>query len=302
VVQPAADVTIDETLVRGLLAEQHPDLAGLPLQRFDAGWDNDLWRLGDELAVRLPRRAMGAFLTVHEHRWLPVLGPRLPLPVPVPLRFGVPSDGFPWPWSVVPWIEGRAGDAAPIVDGPAGAAALALFLRALHVPAPPEAPVHPFGRGLPLDGQQARFDELLATPAGDVVDRAAVRAVWDAGVAAGPFDAEPLWLHADLHAANTLTRDGTLAGVLDFGDLCQGDPAIDLASAWMLLPDLAAIETFLHEYGHVDADTHARAKAWAVRNGLMILDIGIAGRRGLPGGKPTWERPGLRAIEHALSA
>jgi aminoglycoside phosphotransferase (APT) family kinase protein len=299
VAQPAAEVLIDEALVRGLLREQHADLAGLRLERVDAGWDNDLWRLGDDLAVRLPRRQLGALLTVHEHRWLPGLAPGLPLPVPAPVRVGTPSGGFPWLWSVVPWIDGEPGARSPVRDGPAGALALAGFLRALHVPAPGEVPFHPYGRGGPLAGQEQRFEELLGR-IGDAVDGEPARAVWQAGADAAAHADDAVWLHADLHAANVVTRDGALVGVLDFGDICRGDPAIDLAAAWMLLPDAAAIGVFLDAYGGVDGDLLARTRAWAVRMGLMILDVGLSGVRGVPGGKPTWERPGRLAVDHAL--
>lgn len=159
--QPPAEVEIDEPMVRALLAEQHPDLADLPLQRIDAGWDNDLWRLGDALIVRL--------------------------------------------------------------------------------------------------------------------------------------------LHADLHPANILVEHGTLAAVIDFGDMCAGDRANDLASAWMLLPD-GAVGDFFDEYGPVDADTEARSRAWAVLISMMLLDVGLAGRRGRPGGKATWVAPARAAITRVLTS
>lgn len=125
-------MAIDEALVRRLLGEQQPDLAGLPLELCDAGWDNVMWRLGTRLAVRMPRRQVAAPLIETEQRWLPELAPVLPLPVPVPLRKGRPSAGYPWPWSVVPWIEGVPGDRAPTAD-PAvdiGAAWMSLVGRA----------------------------------------------------------------------------------------------------------------------------------------------------------------------------
>src|SRR5215813_4973080 len=105
---PPSEVAMDEALVRALLLEQHPDLAGLCITNASAGWDNHLFRLGDRLAVRLPRRALAADLILHEQRWLPRLGPRLPLPVPVPVRMGRPGCGYPWSWSVVPWFVGES--------------------------------------------------------------------------------------------------------------------------------------------------------------------------------------------------
>src|SRR5579863_1083475 len=141
---PEPEVPVDEGLVRCLLEEQHPDLAGLPLHLCDAGGDNMMWRLGDGLAVRLPRRQIAAALVEHEQRWLPELAVSLPLAVPVPVRSGRPSAGYPWKWSVVPWIEGAPGDRVRITDHARSAERLGAFLRALHRPAPEEAPHNPW--------------------------------------------------------------------------------------------------------------------------------------------------------------
>ena len=134
----SADVVVDAALVRALLHAQHPDLAGLPLADTAEGWDNHLFRLGDALAVRLPRRALAANLIVHEQRWLPLLAARLPLPIPVPVRTGHPGCGFPWSWSVVPWLDGTSAAVVPLPDPAANAVDLGQFLRALHQPAPAE--------------------------------------------------------------------------------------------------------------------------------------------------------------------
>ena len=108
-------------------------------------------------------------------------------------------------------------------------------------------------------------------------------------------------MHGDLHPANVITRDGALAGVVDFGDVCAGDPATDLSAAWLLLPDGAAAE-FFASYTRADADTIARARGWAVLRAAGLVSIGRAGRLGLPGGKPTWERAGHLALDRLLAA
>lgn len=107
--RPAAEVHVDVHLVRRLLAAQFPQWADLPLELVEpAGWDNFIYRLGADLAVRLPRRALGAMHVQREHQWLPVLAPRLPLPVPSPLGKGLPGEGYPWPWTVYRWLAGRS--------------------------------------------------------------------------------------------------------------------------------------------------------------------------------------------------
>jgi aminoglycoside phosphotransferase (APT) family kinase protein len=146
---PAAEVSVSPALVRRLLEAQQPDLAHLPVRLMAYGWDNFMYRLGDELAVRLPRRAAAAGLIVHEQRWLPVVAPRLPLPVPAPVRAGRPALGYPWPWSIVPLLPGQLAAREPPADPARAAASLGRFLGALHVPAPPDAPANPL-RGIPL--------------------------------------------------------------------------------------------------------------------------------------------------------
>ena len=146
---PAAEVEVSADLVRRLLADQHADLARLPVAFLANGWDNELYRIGDELVARLPRRALGAQIITHEQRWLPGLALRLPLPIPYPERTGVPACGYPYCWSVVPYLPGVPAAQASSFDPAQAAAAVGGFLGALHVPAPADAPANPF-RGVPL--------------------------------------------------------------------------------------------------------------------------------------------------------
>lgn len=271
---PGCEVDVDEGMVRDLLAAQHPDLAGLSLRLLDAGWDNILWRAGDDLLVRMPRREAAAELALHEQRWLPDLARFLPLPVPAPLRTGVPNDVYPWAWSVVPWIEGVPGDRAEATDPAATAERLGRFLRALHRPASPTAPTSRW-RGVPLARRTDTFEERLDTLA-DEIDADFLRTVWRQALDAPAFEGSARWLHGDLHPANTLFQHETLAAVIDFGDLCAGDPATDLAGAWMLLP-ASSIPAFFRAYG-ADANVgglYHRSIGWAVLFALMLLDIGL---------------------------
>jgi aminoglycoside phosphotransferase (APT) family kinase protein len=277
---------MDEELVRGLLTEQHPDLAELTLRQVVGGWDNQLWRLGDELAVRLPRTERAPELLRKEYRWLPELAPRLPLPVPVPQRIGVPSERFPHTWLVTTWVGGEPADRTPIAADLA-ADTLATFLRALHVDAPADGPVS-HDRGVPLRTMGIAADAPVAA-----------RKVWDEAVAAPDWDGRPVWLHGDLHPANVVVADGMLTGVIDFGDLSVGDPACDLAAAWVLLPDGAA-ERFFDVYAAADDAMITRARGWAAGKALALIAIGDAGDKGLPGGKPTWGPAGRAALERLL--
>ncbi len=300
-------------LVGELLADQHPDLAHLPISLGARGWDNQLWRLGEDLAVRLPWATETAdALLLKEYTWLPVLAPRLPLPVPVPQRLGRPSRRYPRPWIVTTWLSGTPADLAPATGGAEAAEALAGFLTALHQPAPPEAPL---GRsrggslGQVAEGVESQFGsltELCGAVAGSdfalIPDPDAVRALWDDALAAPEWLGPPLWLHGDLHPANVLTQEGSLCGVVDFGDLCAGDPACDLASIWILLPDNEAIYRFRRAYAVPDSATWRRARGWAIWRAFGCLGIGLGGLRGLPGGKATWGPPGLASLQRLTAS
>lgn len=265
---PAAEVVIDEDLVRRLLRAQHPDLANRRIRVVAYGWDNALARLGDDLVARFPRRALAAPLVVHEQRWLPDLAPRLPLAIPVPLRVGAPGEGYPWTWSVCPWFEGDVAASARFADPHAAARALAEFIAALHRPAPTDAPANPF-RGVALAARDAAVQSYLEL-LGPAVDQTRVRRRWNAACALPPYDGPPLWIHGDLHPANLIVSAGALAAVIDFGDLTAGDPATDLAIAWMLFtpPERARFRAVL---AHVDGLTWRRARGNALAHGLACL-------------------------------
>jgi aminoglycoside phosphotransferase (APT) family kinase protein len=269
---PAADVEVSADLVRRLLADQHSDLARLPVEFLANGWDNELYRVGDELVARLPRRALGAEIITNEQRWLPGLAPRLPLPIPSPERTGVPACGYPYSWSVVPFLPGVPAAQASSFEPTAAAAAVGGFLGALHVPAPADAPANPF-RGVPLAERASTFAANLARIGGQV-DRDAVLSAWVAALAAPGYDGPPVWLHGDLHPANILVNDGQVSGVIDFGDITAGDPASDLSVAWMLLP-AGSHAIFWSAYqaagGRAGDAVRARARGWALNFAVVFL-------------------------------
>jgi aminoglycoside phosphotransferase (APT) family kinase protein len=282
------DVEITADLIRDLLREQHPGLADRPLKLGALVWDNQVWRLGGDLAVRLPWATRSADeLLRKEHTWLPLLAPDLPLRIPVPQRLGEPSERFPRPWLVTAWVPGEPADRAPATRGNEAAVALAAFLTALHRPAPDGAPAGR-DRGGPLADTAEHVTRGLAAAVeqGLISDPVAVRAVWEDAAAAPDWAGPALWLHGDLHPANILTTNGTFSGVIDFGDLFAGDPAFDLAAVWILLPD-GAIDRFHTTYRpSPDAATLRRARGWAVLRALAGLRIADAGVRGLPGARP----------------
>jgi aminoglycoside phosphotransferase (APT) family kinase protein len=263
---------IDISLVYKLLKEQHPDLADLPIQFVDAGLDNAMFRLGDRLSVRLPRREMAAELIENEQTWLPNFADRLPLPIPNPYRIGQPNQDYPYRWSVLPWLEGISADQE---EPRANQAKIwAAFLRSLHIPAPANAPKNIF-RGVPLTQRAAVIEEKmqrlelqteLITPA--------IQQAWNIALNA-PIDGEATWIHGDLHSRNILVKNGAIAGIIDWGDMTSGDIATDLASLWMLFGDRHARFQAIATYVPISQATLQRAEGWAIVFGVMLLDLGL---------------------------
>ena len=264
--RPAAEVPIDLPLVRRLLRHQFPQWSRLTVRPAEsAGWDNAIFRLGADLAVRLPRRLIGADQTEKEHRWLPVLGPQLPLAVPVPAGKGVPGDGYPWHWTVCRWLPGQIAALAPVADMSQVASSLARFVRALQAVDPAAGPVSEF-RGVPLAARDP-VSRACAAALRDSLDVRRILAQWEAAVAEPSWMGPPVWMHGDLHPANLVVSNGELTGVIDFGLVGVGDPAVDLMVAWTYL-SADARRVFRDELA-VDDATWARGRGWALHLGLM---------------------------------
>lgn len=260
--QPPAEISLTTADVARLLAAQHPALGGA-LRHVAHGWDNDVFRLGDALAVRLPRREAAARLVRHEQRWLPHLAPLLPVPVPVPVAVGIPDADYPWHWSVVPWFAGdRVADYA-VADRDGLAGDVAAVLGALHRNAPPGAPRNPV-RGVPLRDRDAVVRPRLRD--------SGLEQLWDAGLQAPVWAGPDVWVHGDVHAGNLISRDGRLAAVIDFGDVCAGDPACDLAVAWTAFGPRGRLRLREALGERYDDATWVRARAWAVSFATLLAD------------------------------
>lgn len=267
---PAAETSINADLVHALLVEQYPALAGEDTRFVSSGWDNEIHRIGESHAIRMPRRTAAAVLVEHEQHWLPELAPRLPLPIPAPVYAGSAALGYPWSWSIVPWLPGVSIAHSPRLDSGLLIADLAGFLNALHQPAPADAPENPY-RGVPLEARADSFRANLEATEG--IDRGAATMLWDELVDTPAWGEEPLWLHGDMHPLNLLVYGGRLSAVIDWGDITSGDPASDLAVAWMLFDeeDRNRFRDALELHGHgVGVHTWTRARAWALNLGVAF--------------------------------
>lgn len=261
---------IDAALVRRLIAGQFPQFRDLPLRPVEVdGWDNRTYRLGEDMTVRLPTHESYTPAIDKEDRWLPVLAPHLPVPIPVPLAAGVPDAGYPFPWSIRRWLPGEPASPERIADLPAFAVAVGEFVLALQridATGGPTAGAHSFYRGAPPAHYDAETREALSRLAGRIDPAAAD--VWDAALASR-WEGPPTWFHGDIAHGNLLVRDGRLAAVIDFGTSGVGDPACDLVIAWTFFAGRSR-EAFRRTVGQ-DAGTWARARGWALWKALISL-------------------------------
>lgn len=269
------EIAITSEMVRDLVADQFPHWAHLPVTPVaSAGTDNALYRLGETMAVRLPRVHWAAPQPAQEYRWLPDLSVQLPLAVPLPLALGKPGGNIPYQWSVVRWLDGADAHTAPPNDLPAAARSLAEFGRALQsidtAAVPPGA--FPGGRGAPLAHRaasvQKSIDQLHTQP-DPAIDLPLAVAIWQDALDAPPHAGAGVWLHGDMHASNLLVTNGVLAAVIDWGCMGVGDPACDLLPAWYFF-DAPARSVYLDALS-VDDAMLRRGRGWAVSMALNIL-------------------------------
>jgi aminoglycoside phosphotransferase (APT) family kinase protein len=270
----ADELDIDSALVRRLLAAQFPQWAGLPLERVrSAGTVNAIYRLGEEMAVRLPRVREETEHLDKELRWLPRLAPHLPLAVPIPLAKGRPGEGYPLHWFVYSWLPGENAVVEPIADLDQAAMQLAQFIAALQridATGGPHPGAHNYGRGVPL----AVRDPYTRAAIADLdrlgmIDARAATAAWEEALRAPAWAGPPVWIHGDILPTNLLVQRGRLSAVIDFGALGVGDPACDLQVAWNLLAGRSRA-VFRAALG-VDDAAWARGKGWALSVGLIAL-------------------------------
>lgn len=266
------EVETDTVLVRRLLAKQFPQWANLPIVPVQStGTDNALYRLGDDMVVRLPRIKRATWQVKKEQEWLPRLAPHLPLAVSVPLARGVPGKGYPWNWSITPWLEGEDVTIERIADLRQAAIDLARFIAALQQIDPSGGPPpgeHNFGRGVPLAQRDSHTREAIRALDG-MLDTEAVAAAWDAALRAPAWHDPPVWIHGDVSSGNLLAVQGKLSAVIDFGGLGVGDPACDLMIGWTLFSGKSR-EAFRAELS-VDDATWARGRGWALSWALVFI-------------------------------
>jgi aminoglycoside phosphotransferase (APT) family kinase protein len=256
------EIDVGADTVRELLHRQFPHWSELPLARVQhGGTDHHIFRVGDDLQVRLPKHAPSAGQFEKEAALLPLLARSLPVDVPEPLALGEPAAGYPFTWGVYRWLDGEPATAGTVEL----AEDLAAFLHALErvdvTGAPP-----PRGRGAPLaDGA---FIRSSLAQLGDEFDVAALTELWEEALRSPQWDRPPVWVHGDLLSGNLLVRDGRLSAVLDWGPTCAGDPACDFMIGWSLL---SPVREEFRVAADVDDATWSRARGWALWQAAAAL-------------------------------
>lgn len=262
------EFVVDEGLVRRLLAEQMPERAHLPLSVVEPwGTDNAIWRLGDDLVVRLPRIGWAVGQVDREATWLPRLAPSLPVAVPVPVAVGEPGCGYPHRWAVHRWIPGEGATLDRLADPVAFALALAEVVRRLWAVPADGAPAAR-NRARPVQDYDEETRRAIAGAA-HLIDPDAALAVWEEAQGAARHEGAPVWVHGDLEG-NCLVRDGRLCGLVDWGSACAGDPAVDVQVAWSPLFTTDSRAAFLEALA-VDDATVTRARGAAVNQACAAL-------------------------------
>ncbi len=285
---PPAEVDISPALIQQLLREQFPEHAEKDIWYLSAGWDNDMYRVGNELMVRIPRRFIAVELIENEQRYLPLLRSRIDsrINMPVPISNGQPSDIFPWPWTILKWQEGKmAFQSAPLSNQ---IEPLADFLQQLHQPAPPDVPQSEV-RGIPLKEREASYSQQL-----DLLKKSSnlitpnVTKIWNEAVNT-KVPKERKWMHGDLHPRNVLVHQGRINALIDWGDLNAGDVATDLSCVWMLFEQQEDRKRFF-DYYTTDKATIKRALGWAIVFGAIFLEVGL-------GNRPEYHQVGKQTLE-----
>lgn len=262
------EVRVGVELVSRLIAEQYPHWADLPLRPVEPwGTDNAIWRLGEDLVVRLPRIAWAAAQPAKEAKWLPVLASHLPVAIPEPVALGRPDFEYPFTWSVHRWLPGELASPSTIRDPNAFAEAMVDVIRGLgNAPTDGAPPPHNRARALAEYDDSAR---KAISSAADLIDADVAIEIWEAGLAAEPHG-EPLrWVHGDLEG-NCLVLEGHFSGLIDWGSTCVGDPAVDVQVAWSPLFTDESRARFLERLNPNHA-TIRRAKAMAIQQACAAL-------------------------------
>lgn len=284
---PPAEIELAKEEIKELLDAQIHELSDLPLEYLESGWDNVMYRLGDDYVIRLPRRQQGADLINNEQRCLDHLPGSLPVDIPIPIFLGKPQYNYPWQWSVLPYFEGIALDQTTVESNEVER--FMSFLKSIHRPSYGSAPNNEY-RGVDLSMRAKDLEERMEgikMHLGD--DFSTLKIIWDEALSA-KINEEDLWIHGDLHPRNVLVNEGKISAIIDWGDITSGDVATDLASIWMLFDDKATRSKAVELYD-MDEALLSRTKGWVIYFATVFYQNGLSDNpRHVNIGKKTFSR------------
>ncbi|MEZ5315622.1 MAG: aminoglycoside phosphotransferase family protein [Chlamydiales bacterium] len=263
----ADEFHIDQPLVQQLIQQQFPAWAGLELKIvFSTGTDHALYKLGNEMVIRLPKIGWAVENVDKEYLWLPKIAPFLPTSIPIPLARGEPTNDYPYPWSIYRWLEGSNPKVGALQNPTVLAHQLAAFIQAMHGIVLSNGPHS--NRGVPLIEKDLKTQQAIEKLEG-MIDVPLVTQIWEKALKAPQWLKPPVWIHGDLSPGNLLQVNGDLSAVIDFGSLGIGDPASDLIIAWNLLPSYT--RAIFRSALQVDDEMWIRGQGWALSNALIAL-------------------------------
>ncbi len=266
-------LTIDTILVQRLINSQFPqwkDLAIKPVE--PQGWDNRTFRLGSHLSARLPSGEEYVRQVQKEQKWLPLIAPHLPFPIPEPIAMGKPSKDFPWSWSIYKWLDGNSANIVELEDIHLETIAqqLAYFLNEFHkynAAGAPTPGLHNWWRAAHTSIYDAETRTLI-NQLKHFIDADSATSLWEKAIRS-KWHQHPVWVHGDVASGNILLKDNKISAIIDFGCMGIGDPACDLTITWTFFKNKSR-NVFRNALG-LDPDTWTRARGWALWKALYEL-------------------------------
>jgi len=267
---PDVEVNTSEELIKELLDTVQVGVKSMRL--LGEGWDNMMYLVNDSYLIRLPRRNVADQLIQNEQGFLLKYGRDMLIPVPKILHLGKPGDAYPYHWTISNFLLGEP--AVGMYPDDDQCELFASFLKSVHS----------------LDGSEMNFNPYRSTPltsrAKDMSNKMQelkqsttlisdkIESIWQRALSETHPETKSI-IHGDLHARNILLSGSRFSGIIDWGDVCCGDPATDLASIWMLFRNADSRRRCLTIYG-ADDSLIARSKGWAIVFGVLLTSIGIA--------------------------
>ena len=260
------------SIAENLIKQQFSPIENLSVKPAQAtGSDNFIFRVGNDLLIRLPRHASSESQLKKEIKWLPLLSEVLPVSIPQIYFKGSPAPEFPFQWGIFKWIDGSIYDPLLFENTDHIVNTMVHFIHALWKADPsngPEYGEHNNFRGQPLAERDKQTTEAIKTLP-HFYKQETLTSLWNTACTMNVWNKPYIWVHGDLHWGNILTKNDNLSGIIDFGSLGLGDPAVDVMCAWILFsPEKRRL---FKQKINVDTPTWTRGMGWALSFAAIAL-------------------------------